>query len=172
MARLTLAWRPGQCPTWRTSRKSSTPVHWWKRLNAEVHEEIIRWALSSSKTYMHSNETGNLSLFHLLSLCTKPLCDQSMQFNLKVIWSTLPLHIFVTVSNVLLCKLKLFRSNAPTPGGGGVLPYKGLMETCGQPGYVFRDFCLKQGIEFIIFCLNQGIDSSIFVLNRISFLGR
>ena len=55
---------------------------------------------------------------------------------------------------------------------GGVLPYKGLMGTCGQPGYVFRDFCLKQGIEFIIFCLNQGIDLSIFVLNRMSFLGR
>ena len=31
------------------------------------------------------------------------------------------------------------------------------MGTCGQPGYVFRDFCLKQGIKFIIFCLNQGI---------------
>ena len=57
-------------------------------------------------------------------------------------------------------------------GGGGVLPYKGLMETCGQPGYVFRVFCLKQGIEFIIFCLNQGLDLSIFVLNRLSFLGR
>ena len=27
---------------------------------------------------------------------------------------------------------------------GGVLPYKGLVGTCGQPGYVFRDFCLKQ----------------------------
>ena len=36
-------------------------------------------------------------------------------------------------------------------GGGGVLPYKGLMGTCGQPGYVYRDFCLKQGIEFMIF---------------------
>ena len=54
----------------------------------------------------------------------------------------------------------------------GVLPYKGLMGTCGQPGYVFRDFCLKQGIKFIIFCLNQGIDLSIFVLNRMSFLGQ
>ena len=43
------------------------------------------------------------------------------------------------------------------------------MGTCGQPGYVFRDFCLKQGIEFIIFCLDQGIDLSIFVLNRMSF---
>ena len=43
------------------------------------------------------------------------------------------------------------------------------MGTCGQPGYVFPDFCLKQG--FIIFCLNQGIDLSIFVLNRMSFLG-
>ena len=56
--------------------------------------------------------------------------------------------------------------------GGGELPYKGLMGTCGQPGYVFRDFCLKQGIEFIIFGLNQGIDLSIFVLHRMSFLGR
>ena len=58
------------------------------------------------------------------------------------------------------------------PGGRGVLPYKGLMGTFGQPGHVFRDFCLKQGIEFIIFCLNQGIALSIFVLNRMSFLGR
>ena len=56
-------------------------------------------------------------------------------------------------------------------GGGGVLPYKGLMGTCGHPGYVFRDFCLKQGIEFTIFCLNQGIDLSIFVLNRVSKIG-
>ena len=59
----------------------------------------------------------------------------------------------------------------PPGGGGGVLPYKGLMGMCGQPGYVFRDFCLKQGIEFIIFCLNQGIDLSIFVLNKISKIG-
>ena len=36
-------------------------------------------------------------------------------------------------------------------GGGGV----GLMGTYGQPGYVFRDFCLKQVIDFIIFCLKQ-----------------
>ena len=40
-----------------------------------------------------------------------------------------------------------------------VLPYKGLMGTYGQPGYVFRDFCLKQGIDFINFCLKQGIFS-------------
>ena len=60
----------------------------------------------------------------------------------------------------------------PGGGGGGVLPYKSLMGTCGQQGYVFRDFCLKQGIEFIIFCRNRGIDLSIFVLNRMSFLGR
>ena len=57
-------------------------------------------------------------------------------------------------------------------GGGGVLPYKGLMGTCGQPRYVFRNFCLKQGIKFISVCLNQGIDLSIFVLNKISLLGR
>ena len=24
----------------------------------------------------------------------------------------------------------------------GVLPYKGSIGTCSQPGYVFRDFCL------------------------------
>ena len=53
----------------------------------------------------------------------------------------------------------------PPPGGGGTA-------RPGQPGYAFRDFCLKQGIEFIIFCLNQGIDLSIFVLNRMPFLGR
>ena len=46
----------------------------------------------------------------------------------------------------------------------GVLPYKGLMGTCGQPGYVFRDFCLKQGIDFIIFCLNQGVFLNSFVI--------
>ena len=55
-------------------------------------------------------------------------------------------------------------------GGGGVLPYKGLIGTCGQPGYVFRNFCLKQGIKFISFCLTQGIGLSIFVLNKISLL--
>ena len=38
------------------------------------------------------------------------------------------------------------------------------MGTCGQPGYVFRDFFLKQGIDFIIFCLNQGIDFINFCL--------
>ena len=72
----------------------------------------------------------------------------------------------------LLIKGALVKACGNPPGGGGVLPYKGLMGTCGQPGYVFQDFCLKQGIEFIIFCLNQGIDLSIFVLNRMSFPGR
>ena len=38
------------------------------------------------------------------------------------------------------------------------------MGTCHQPGYVFRDFCLKQDIDFIIFCLNQGIDFINFCL--------
>ena len=82
-------------------------------------------------------------------------------------------------SNILSLYISL-RASSPfigskaSPGGGGrgLLPYKGLMGTCGKPGYVFWDFCLKQGIEFIIFCLNQGIDLSIFVLNRIPFLGQ
>ena len=54
--------------------------------------------------------------------------------------------------------------------GRGVLPYKGLMGTCGQPGYVFRDFCLKQGIDFIIFALNRVSTLSFFVLIRVSIL--
>ena len=41
------------------------------------------------------------------------------------------------------------------------------MGTCGLPGYVFRDFCLKQGIEFINFCLKQGIKNRNSVLNRV-----
>ena len=41
-------------------------------------------------------------------------------------------------------------------GGGGVLPCKGLMGTGGQPGYVFREFCLKQGRKISDFCLKQG----------------
>ena len=53
-----------------------------------------------------------------------------------------------------------------TPRGGVVLPYKGLMGTCGQPGYVFQDFCLKQGIDFIIFRLNRGIDFISFCLKE------
>ena len=56
-----------------------------------------------------------------------------------------------------------------TGGGGGVLPYKGLMGTCGQSGYVFRDFCLKKGIDFIIFCLSQGIDLINFCLKQGTF---
>ena len=61
-----------------------------------------------------------------------------------------------------------------SPGGRGVLPYKSLMGTCGQPGYVFRDFCLNQGIDFIIFCLNQGIDFINFCLKQgiLAILGR
>ena len=51
-------------------------------------------------------------------------------------------------------------------GGGSILPYKGLMGTCGHPGYVFRDFCLKQVLDFIIFCLNQGIDFINFCLKQ------
>ena len=50
---------------------------------------------------------------------------------------------------------------------------RGLMGACGQPGYVFRDFCFKQGIDFIFFfVLNRVSILSIFVSIRVSFLGR
>ena len=65
------------------------------------------------------------------------------------------------VSNLPLHNIFLLRG-----GGGGLLPYKGLMGMCSQPGYVFRDFCLQQGIDFIPFCLNQGIDFIPFCLNQ------
>ena len=84
--------------------------------------------------------------------------------------------------NILLVPLRTPTTWA-TNRGEEVLPYKSLMGTCGQPGYVFRDFCLKQGIDFIIFGLNQGIDFINFCLkqdkclkqgikNRNSFLNR
>ena len=38
------------------------------------------------------------------------------------------------------------KTKTEDPQGREVLPYKGLMGTCSQPGYVFRDFCLKQGM--------------------------
>ena len=38
---------------------------------------------------------------------------------------------------------------------GGVLPYKGLMGTCAQSGYVYQNFCLKQGIDFYHYVLNR-----------------
>ena len=44
------------------------------------------------------------------------------------------------------------------------------MGTCGQPGYVFGDFCLKQGIDFIIFSLIRVSILSFFLLIRVSFL--
>ena len=40
------------------------------------------------------------------------------------------------------------------------------MGTSGQPGYVFRDFCLKQGIKNRNSVLNKVGKSAIFVLNR------
>ena len=44
------------------------------------------------------------------------------------------------------------------------------METCGQPGYVFRDFCLNQGIDFITFCLKHRVlfddDTNVFVSHK------
>ena len=79
----------------------------------------------------------------------------------------LVLHLCLSYASVYGCHssvAELVLSGSVCPSGEGVLPYKGLMGTCDQPGYVFRDFCLKQGIDFIIFCLNQGIDFINFFL--------
>ena len=66
----------------------------------------------------------------------------------------------------------VLRAGNLTKPPGGVLPYKALIGTCGQPGYVLRhDFCLNrvQGIDFIIFLsskLIRGIDFINFCLKQ------
>ena len=57
-----------------------------------------------------------------------------------------------------------------------VLPYKDLMGTCGQPGYVFREFCLKQGIfswtkNSLRDSVDQAVNSFVITngLNKKSF---
>ena len=57
-------------------------------------------------------------------------------------------QLIPTPNNVGSCYVRVgsgVQTDVTTPGGGGILPYKGFMGTCGHPGYVFRDFCLKQG---------------------------
>ena len=92
-----------------------------------------------------------------------PFNSSTSKCNLRHQLQVTPLLIFGAKRK---WKLKPFKRDKSTSrdfvalgGGGGVLPYKGLMGTCGQPGYVFRDFCLKQGIEFINFCLKQDVFS-------------
>ena len=43
------------------------------------------------------------------------------------------------------------------------------MRTCGQLGYAFGDFCLKQVIDFIFFCLNKVSILSIFAVGIFSW---
>ena len=68
----------------------------------------------------------------------------------------------------MLCYTDPEEDNYPAGGGGGVLPYKGLIGTCGQSGFVFRDFCLKQGVDFYHFVLNRVFFLANF-LNRVQF---
>ena len=80
-------------------------------------------------------------------------------------------QLIPTPNNVGSCYVRVgsgVQTDVTTPGGR-ILPYKGLMGTCGQAGYVFRDFCLKQGIDFILFCLSQGIDFINFCLEQGTF---
>ena len=69
--------------------------------------------------------------------------------------------------------IMLFQPQRRGGGGEGVLPYKGLMGTCSQPGYVFRQptrmfyECLKQSIKNRNSALNRIGKSAIFVLNRV-----
>ena len=55
---------------------------------------------------------------------------------------------------------------------GGELPWKSLMGTWGQPGYLFRDFCLKQGIFLNSFVIANGFDKKEFRYLLLSYTGR
>ena len=80
----------------------------------------------------------------------------------------LVLHLCLSYASVYGCHssvAELVLSGSVCPSGEGVLPYKGLMGTCGQPGYVFRDFFLNRVSILSFFCLNQGIDFINFCLN-------
>ena len=80
----------------------------------------------------------------------------------------LVLHLCLSYASVYGCHssvAELVLSGSVCPSGEGVLPYKGLMGTFGQPGYVFRDFFLNRVSILSFFCLNQGIDFINFCLN-------
>ena len=90
----------------------------------------------------HSNENRSIELMTFaLTWCTNIFvgCSETPHFFQQIVSFSDSFHHTKKQTNLY------------AGGGGGVLPYKGLMGTCGQPGYVFRDFCLKQGIKFINF---------------------
>ena len=73
--------------------------------------------------------------------------------------------VYIDHENEGHIKMKL-RSVWGVPGE--VLPYKGLMETCGPSRYGFRGFCLTQGID--LFTLSStGYLFLANVLNRERF---
>ena len=100
-------------------------------------------------------------------------CLFSLSFSQAHLWSPLFLNILSAflrsgvsiILDTITSLSKMWRffirsrdelgTQSPTSRGGGVLPYKVLMGTCGQWGYIFRDFCLKKGIAFYHFVLNR-----------------
>ena len=103
-----------------------------------------------------------LSFIHFFKCfgLTEPSTPRKFQSLLSGVYGYfLELHNFFYIQN----------KEAAPRGGGGVLPYKGLMGTCGQPGYVFQDFCLYKLllINIRVKCLKQGIKNRNSVLNRV-----
>ena len=160
------------------------PHIWLKFLN------LVR-ALDESCLTRLPNECLNFLLSFTTSPCLPPQSAFPQSFHHRVVWHQTHqlclcgtdlqnnFHTLLLLARVLFLvswagvttgpdrETQIIKGYHAPPGGGGVLPYKGLMGTCGQPGYVFRDFCLKQGIEFINFCLKQGIKNRNSVLNRV-----
>ena len=104
----------------------------------------------------------------LLTFCivTKPkiiyiaLSISSALLKYKAEWCTWVMHLSDARSR---CHVDPYSSGEGDLKGRGGTPLirAWCMGTCGQPGYVCLDFCLKRGIDFFIFCLKPG-DHQIF----------
>ena len=66
----------------------------------------------------------------------------------------------------------VFKTMTQEPGEGGPVPCKGLIGTCGQPGYFFGIFVSNRVSILSFFDVIRVSILSIFVLNRVSFRGQ
>ena len=151
-----------------------TDVLWVKWINESwVMSQWVSESDLKNKSFEFGRNNKIKHYFYLIWLLAsllpghaRPISDMKSQPGL--FGSSIPGLVATTT-----CMPRKIAFSARGGGVGEVLPYKGLMGTCSQPGYVFRDFCLKQGIEFIIFCLKQDIfswtiNSKIFTSSNVN----
>ena len=83
---------------------------------------------------VHSRHTHVKPLCCFVAIFTITLKVFELLLSGNVSWGTTTVYFRVLRKSVL--QLGLW--------GWGILPYKGVMGTCGQPGYVFRFFVLNR----------------------------